>query len=324
MGVLRFPAFLPGDDSPGRAGAGAGAGALVEALGALLRLPSQGFWDEAVHSRELRDALDSFLRFRRRAADGPGRRGGDRAADPATEALVRRVFAVFLRLVEGSGASSCVTGEPGPEERGALLRDLGLVDAARALDICALYEPANPDLCRRLMRGLLTLQPQYFDDFSLAFHQLAQHLAALRPLKELVGPAAGPGAADREGAGERPFGSGKRPAGSDKRPISAEASSSGRISASGSGSGSGSASGAFPGLGSSNLQAGRPGGTPTGASNAALCYALDLAASLSALLRAAPGLGQAFRASGLLPVFQSVYEEALPALAREELADPLL
>merc|ERR1712091_776258 len=90
MGVLRFPAFLPGDDSPGRAGAGAGAGALVEALGALLRLPSQGFWDEAVHSRELRDALDSFLRFRRRAADGPGRRGGDRAADPATEALVRR------------------------------------------------------------------------------------------------------------------------------------------------------------------------------------------------------------------------------------------
>ena len=345
-GALRFPAFLPGDDVPaGGAGApgGAGAGALAGALGALLQRPPGGFWEAAVHSRELGGALDSFLRFRRRAVDGLGGSaaqpaGGGRGGAPSTvegapteaELLARRVFAVFLRLVEGDSAAAGGGGGAGPglEERGQLLRDLGLLDAPRALDLCALFEPANPELCQRLMRGLLVLRPDAVDDFALAFDQLTELLNSLRPLKELGDDLAevrggGPGRAP----GKRPVGSstssssGKRPVGfsagssSGKRPVGS-GSASGSGSGSGSGTGSRSGPDEYPWLGFSEALPGRPDGVESAKSAAALRYALDLSASLSALLRAAPGLSPAFRGSGLLPAFQLVYEEDLPALVR--------
>ena len=130
----------------------------------LLSCDARTFWSHCVHDRALRKALDTYLQFRTRPRERRSRRrrrdanaNDDDDDDDDDDALARRVFFVHRRL-----ATPLERGSPfaSMTRQGDALRDAGLLNVPKLLDLCALYGEGNEALVGELLEDAFQARPR--------------------------------------------------------------------------------------------------------------------------------------------------------------------
>ena len=156
--------YLPRDDHGGGSSqfdpiSAAVVASLDANLGALLRMECGEFWRHIAHDVSIARALDTYLRYRRRPYDDGAvcavapptttNDDDDDAHEDLDDRLARRVFMTIRRLATIERDDPLV---PTLASRATALTKLRVVDAAKILDVCALFGPDNPRRHRRARR----------------------------------------------------------------------------------------------------------------------------------------------------------------------------
>ena len=161
--------YLPRDDHGGGSSqfdpiSAAVVASLDANLGALLRMECGEFWRHIAHDVSIARALDTYLRYRRRPYDDGAvcavapptttNDDDDDAHEDLDDRLARRVFMTIRRLATIERDDPLV---PTLASRATALTKLRLVDAAKILDVCALFGPDNPRPTAALVADLIAM-----------------------------------------------------------------------------------------------------------------------------------------------------------------------
>jgi activating signal cointegrator complex subunit 2 len=161
--------YLPRDDHGGGSSqfdpiSAAVVASLDANLGALLRMECGEFWRHIAHDVSIARALDTYLRYRRRPYDDGAvcavapptttNDDDDDAHEDLDDRLARRVFMTIRRLATIERDDPLV---PTLASRATALTKLRLVDAAKILDVCALFGPDNPRATAELVADLIAM-----------------------------------------------------------------------------------------------------------------------------------------------------------------------
>ena len=161
--------YLPRDDHGGGSSqfdpiSAAVVASLDANLGALLRMECGEFWRHIAHDVSIARALDTYLRYRRRPYDDGAvcavapptttNDDDDDAHEDLDDRLARRMFMTIRRLATIERDDPLV---PTLASRATALTKLRLVDAAKILDVCALFGPDNPRATAALVADLLAM-----------------------------------------------------------------------------------------------------------------------------------------------------------------------
>ena len=161
--------YLPRDDHGGGSSqfdpiSAAVVASLDANLGALLRMECGEFWRHIAHDVSIARALDTYLRYRRRPYDDGAvcavapptttNDDDDDAHEDLDDRLARRVFMTIRRLATIERDDPLV---PTLASRATALTKLRLVDAAKILDVCALFGPDNPRPTADLVADLIAM-----------------------------------------------------------------------------------------------------------------------------------------------------------------------
>lgn len=130
---------------------------------------------------ELHEALDTYVRYRARPVDRGAREvwaiGDNADCGGGGRLLARRVLMALLRL---SGAANEPDGfELPPEERAALLADDRVIDAAKLLDVCALYGRSNGAMVAQMANAFVSAKPSLATGIAQAGVAAAESIEAL-------------------------------------------------------------------------------------------------------------------------------------------------
>ena len=161
--------YLPRDDHGGGSSqfdpiSAAVVASLDANLGALLRMECGEFWRHIAHDVSIARALDTYLRYRRRPYDDGAvcavapptttNDDDDDAHEDLDDRLARRMFMTIRRLATIERDDPLI---PTLASRATALTKLRLVDAAKILDVCALFGPDNPRATAALVADLLAM-----------------------------------------------------------------------------------------------------------------------------------------------------------------------
>ncbi|XP_066910410.1 activating signal cointegrator 1 complex subunit 2-like [Clytia hemisphaerica] len=143
---------------------------IFEDLKWLLALPVNEFWNQVLHDTTLTSSLESFLQ------NSP--RFYDLKNIPETcKTALGRVSKLYLLVIQRMSLHDEDQNQPMPTEVfGDMIYENYIFDAAKLIDICAIFQRPNNDemqtLLGTIMENVFACQPNYYNDLSSAFESI--------------------------------------------------------------------------------------------------------------------------------------------------------